>query len=68
MTPAESEAVKSFFQAQLNQNQLGQGSIYVQGMGSNPVLGGNSYTAQTLTQLKNSSDKNVFMRHGEIKA
>lgn len=32
------------------------------------VLGGQSYVAQNLTQLRNASDKSVFMRHGDIKA
>ncbi len=41
----------------------------VSGAASPPsVLGGSSYVAQYLTQLKNSSDKTVFMRHGDIDA
>ena len=31
-------------------------------------MGGHSYTANLLSGLKNSSDKTIFMRHGDIRA
>jgi len=38
------------------------------GGGPPPVLGGSTYAASSLTHLKNSSDKSVFFRHGDIKS